>query len=65
MILQVLGLSAAVVVIDDIDKVAQSQRPELLEAMVSIKDKSLSFVKIFSSTRDDSNIFSIMLIRRP
>lgn len=57
-------LSAAVVVIDGIDEVAPSQRPELLEAMLRIKDKPPSGVKIFLSTRDNSNIFSIMLPRR-
>lgn len=58
LILQTLGSNPAVIIIDAIDEVDESQKHELLEAVIRIRDESASVVKIFLTSRDDSRLFS-------
>lgn len=57
-ILNILGSNPATIVIDGVDEVERAGRHILLESLIRIRDESPSVIKIFLSSRDDSNIFA-------
>ncbi|KAK2784599.1 hypothetical protein FQN53_008426 [Emmonsiellopsis sp. PD_33] len=58
LILKILGNNPATIVIDGVDEVEQHRRHTLLESLIRVRDESSSVIKIFLSSRDDSNIFA-------
>ncbi|KAK2774275.1 hypothetical protein FQN52_004300 [Onygenales sp. PD_12] len=58
LILKILGNNPATIVIDGVDEVEQHRRHTLLESLIRVRDESSSVIKIFVSSRDDSNIFA-------
>ncbi|KAK2804368.1 hypothetical protein FQN50_006659 [Emmonsiellopsis sp. PD_5] len=58
LILKILGNNPATIAIDGVDEVEQHRRHALLESLIRVRDESSSVIKIFLSSRDDSNIFA-------
>ena len=60
-ILGILGANPAVVIADGVDEIEDQRRHEFLDAITRIRDESASVLKIFFSSRDNSNIFAALL----
>ncbi|GKZ48065.1 hypothetical protein AbraIFM66951_011816 [Aspergillus brasiliensis] len=60
LILGILGANPAVIIADGIDEIEEYRRHEFFDAINRIRDESASVVKVFLSSRDDSNIFAAL-----
>lgn len=58
LLLDLLGVNPSVIIVDGVDEVEENRRYELLNALIKLRDESTSVVKIFLSSRDNSNIFA-------
>ncbi len=58
LLLDLLGANPSVIIVDGVDEVEEHRRHELLNALIKLRDESTSVVKIFLSSRDNSNIFA-------
>jgi N-terminal domain of NWD NACHT-NTPase/AAA domain len=58
LILGILGANPAAIIVDGLDEIEERRRHDFLNALTRIRDKSASVVKIFLSSRDNSNIFA-------
>lgn len=58
LVLDVLDSNPAIIVVDGVDELDQEERHSLLKSLNRIRDESSSVVKIFISSRTDSNIFA-------
>ena len=60
LILETLAINPANIVIDAVDEIEPSSRHVLLSALTQIVRNSLSVVKVFVTSRDDSNIHVLL-----
>ncbi|KAE8164531.1 hypothetical protein BDV40DRAFT_298331 [Aspergillus tamarii] len=60
LILGILGINPVVVVVDGVDEIEEHERHEFLDAITRIRNESVSGVKIFLSSRDNSSIFAAL-----
>ena len=60
LILDTTGANPATIVVDAVDEVPASRRHELLSALNQITKESASVVKVFVTSRDDSNIHALL-----
>ncbi|OQE87185.1 hypothetical protein PENNAL_c0020G03071 [Penicillium nalgiovense] len=58
LILNILGANPAVIIVDGVDEVEEFRRHELLNELIRIRDESASVVKIFLSSRENSNVMA-------
>jgi hypothetical protein len=58
LILHILGANPAVIRVDRIEEVEEHRRHELLDTVIRIRDESARVVKIFLSSRDNSNVIA-------
>lgn len=61
LVLGILGANPVVIIVDGVDEIEEHRRHELLDALVRIRDESASVVKIFLSSRDNSNVFATLV----
>lgn len=60
LILDVTGSISAAIVIDAIDEIQETRRYELLDGLSRIATESASVVKVFVTSRDNSNILALL-----
>lgn len=60
LILDTTAANPATIVLDAVDEIPSSSRHVLLSALVQIVQDSLSVVKVFLTSRDDSNIHALL-----
>ncbi|OQE31088.1 hypothetical protein PENFLA_c002G03105 [Penicillium flavigenum] len=58
LILNILGANPAVIIVDGVDEVEEHRRHELLNELIRIRDESASVVKVFLSSRENSNVMA-------
>ena len=61
LILDVTGSNPAAIVIDALDEVQEDRRHELVDALKRITRESGSVVKVFITSRDNSNVLALLL----
>ncbi|KAJ6180539.1 hypothetical protein N7519_011000 [Penicillium mononematosum] len=60
LILNILGANPAVIIVDGVDEVEEHRRHELLNELIRIRDESASVVKVFLSSRENSNVMAVL-----
>jgi len=60
LILDTTAANPATIVLDAVDEIESSRRHVLLSALTQITQESLSVVKVFVTSRDDSNIHALL-----
>ena len=60
LILDTTAANPATIVIDAVDEIQPSSRHVLLSALTKIVQDSLSVVKVFVTSRDDSNVYALL-----
>jgi hypothetical protein len=60
LILDTTGANPATIVVDAVDEIQASCRHELLSALTQITKESASVVKVFVTSRDDSNVYALL-----
>ena len=57
LVLDTTGSNPASIIVDAVDEIQETRRHELLNALIQITKESASVVKVFLTSRDNSNVF--------